>query len=587
MTGLDNSSDMHGFKPIKALDGAGRVWLALDTALFRHVALKFPSPDGAAQARDALLAEAGILSRCNHPAIVRLFTLIDDGPSGRTFYAMKAMSSSLSGRLSAGESFPDAAVRGIGHEVACALAHLHGLSPAVAHGSVRAEHILFDIADRPALAGFGSAREIADGDSAAMADDILALGKVLQEALTCGGRAIPRCWKPLLDSMLSADWTRRPSAAEVAEALAGTPPRSGFQRCLAAAACAVAAIAAAAICLRPSVPDTREVVVDEVTTPMFSSKPYLQPRLPHLSTAAMRRIPWYCHLHTNTVSSPAAQYFEDHLSEFLAAHPEPRHKFFAGMLRTIRLPGDVQLEMAAIPAGQFRRGFFLSGDSIDREESFVGPESVLVYKSFWMTRTEITRAQYAAVMRLAPAVAGFPARKLGRGEGRRGRPLEIEGGDLPVGEDLNLADVLRFIDALNALCKLEGVRRFRLPTEAEWEHACRAFVGRRFEGEGNPGDAAWLRDNSGGTPHPVALKAQNPLGLFDMHGNLAEWCADAYGPIEELEPFDPFAEPQSNSAPRVVRGGSFRDEALQCDSDARAAALPTDKGFAIRLVAQP
>ena len=101
------------------------------------------------------------------------------------------------------------------------------------------------------------------------------------------------------------------------------------------------------------------------------------------------------------------------------------------------------------------------------------------------------------------------------------------------------------------------------------------------------GNAAWHSGNSGGVPHPVAQKAQNPLGLFDLHGNLSEWCADAYGPLEDWPPFDPVVLPASNSAPRVVRGGSFRDAVADCDSDARASAPPTEKGHAIRLVAGP
>jgi formylglycine-generating enzyme required for sulfatase activity len=287
---------------------------------------------------------------------------------------------------------------------------------------------------------------------------------------------------------------------------------------------------------------------------------------------------------------PGIEAYGRRYNEFAAAHPNwenPRRDVCAGAQRLIRLPGGVQLELAAVPAGFFRRGFFLSSNSPDRAECLVTPQSVLISRPFWMARTELTGAQYAAVMRVAPAVEGHRARRLPLWEGRGGRPLMVEGGDLPVGEDLDLADVLRFIDALNALCGLEGDRRFRLPTEAEWEHACRAFVGRRYEGEPDPGNAAWMAGNSGGVPHPVAQKAQNPLGLFDLHGNLSEWCADAYGPLEDWPPFDPIVLPASNSAPRVVRGGSFRDAVADCDSDVRASAPPTEKGHAIRLVAGP
>ena len=548
-----------GFELIRPLDrGRGRVWLARDKALRREVALKFQA-DATDAARAALLREADILARCDHPSIVPFYRTVAPDPPAPAFYVMKALPPTFQPfNPSTFQPFNQAAFAAL----ASALAYLHGLSPPVAHGGVSPDNILLDIGGRAVLAGFGSAHEVADGAEGAMADDVLALGRVLEKVLESGGIRAGRRMGPIVARMLAEDRARRPSAAEVTAALGEPPPR---RRPLWLAA--TGAIAAA-LAMAVFAPARDEAVVDEAVSPLFMSEPTLQSRLPDFSSEKIGRIPWYRYANPEAWGTEKA-------------------RVFPGMRRILRLPGDVQIEMAGISKGYFRRGFFLSSNSVEREEWRPAPEAVLVSRPYWIARTELTRAQYAAVMRRAPAVAGHPARRLLPWEGRGGRPLGIEGGDMPVGEDLDLAHVLRFIDKLNKLCKLEGERRFRLPTEAEWELACNALTARHFEGEKDPLDAAWTRENGGGTPHPVAQKAQNPFGLFDMHGNLAEWCADAYAPLGEWVKPDPLVEPASNSAPRVVRGGSFRDAEADCDSNARAAALPTDKGHAIRLVAGP
>lgn len=580
------SSTANGIELLRPLDGKeGRVWLARETALRREVVLKFQS--GATDAAHAaLLREADILARCDHPSIVPFYRAIPAEPPFGAFYAMKALPTSLRDRLASGRPLNESAIRRLGREIAEALACLHGLSTPVAHRNVRAESVLFDKGGHAVLTGFGSARSLGEVGADAAADDVMALGRLLEETLRACRGHIGLRWKDLLRRMLSDDPSVRPTASEVAMALSGRP--AGRKRFWALAAAGAAAIAAAAVALFATPDD--EAVVDETISPAVTSATSLRPRFPAFSPEAMGRIPWYCYLNEFALSYPGMAEYKSRVYAFEARNPgwtSTNANVFAGAQRIIRLPGGVQIEMAAIPYGYYRRGFFLASNSVDRAECLITPETVLISRRFWMARTELTRAQYAAVMRHAPAVSSHSARRLLPWEGRRGRPLEIEGGDMPVGEDLDLADILRFIDALNELCGLEGERRFRLPTEAEWEHACRAFVARPFEGEKDFGDAAWTSANSGGTPHPVAQKAQNPFGLFDMHGNLAEWCADAYGPLGEYVPFDPLVEPSSNSAPRVVRGGSFRDAEAACDSNVRAAARPTDKGQAIRLVALP
>ncbi len=559
----------------------GRVYLARDKVLQRDVALKFQK-DGPA-GRDALIAEADILARCDHPSIVTFYRTYASAPSEPAFFAMKAYPSARSSALSRHSSLVS---RHCAEAVASALAYLHALSPPVAHGDITSDNILFDSDGHAVLAGFGKARFCIGEDATTLADDVQALGVLLRDAWD--GRP-PRALRPLLARMLADDPAARPSAAQVTAELSHAP-RSRRRRTAACATAAALAAAALTFFVHNPVESSSDPIIDEVHSPSVTAAHSLHRRLPDFSREAIRRIPWDYTTVTFDTAKPGVSDYLSRYQAFQGGHPD-RLQFgqptYPGTLRLIRLPGDVQLEMTTIPAGFFRRNFFLPSDSRTRADFEIGPDSVLVSKPFWMARTELTRAQYAAVMRIAPAVAGRPARRLRHDEGRGGRALEIEGGDLPVGEDLDLADVERYIERLNVLCGLEGERRFRLPTEAEWELACRAFIARPFEGEKKPADAAWFAENSGGVPHPVAQKAQNPLGLFDMHGNLAEWCADAYGPLPDWAPFDPCVAPASNAAPRVVRGGSFRDPPAACDSDARTSALPTDKGHAIRLVAFP
>jgi formylglycine-generating enzyme required for sulfatase activity len=134
------------------------------------------------------------------------------------------------------------------------------------------------------------------------------------------------------------------------------------------------------------------------------------------------------------------------------------------------------------------------------------------------------------------------------------------------GEDLPVASVSwkEAQEFCQKLSEKEGAT-YRLPTEAEWEYACRAAA------EGPPAGrevleaGAWFADNSDGTAHPVGRKEPNARGLFDMLGNVAEWTQDAYGPYPRLDDDKDPKGPLAGSS-KVVRGGSWRafKPALRC-----------------------
>jgi formylglycine-generating enzyme required for sulfatase activity len=139
-------------------------------------------------------------------------------------------------------------------------------------------------------------------------------------------------------------------------------------------------------------------------------------------------------------------------------------------------------------------------------------------------------------------------------------------------EEVSWSDVQEFIQKLN---QKEGVNKYRLPTEAEWEYAARAGTAGKYsfgDDAGALGRYAWYKDNSGGTTHPVGRKEPNGWGLYDMQGNVCEWVRDWYGDYSSSPVTDPRG-PSSGSA-RVDRGGSWGSNAWICRSASRGSSTP-------------
>ena len=239
------------------------------------------------------------------------------------------------------------------------------------------------------------------------------------------------------------------------------------------------------------------------------------------------------------------------------------------------------LELIAIPAGSFTMGSPVDERGCYDEEEWL-PHTVTITQPFYIGRYEVTQSLWEAVMGVNPSQ--------GRGVGA----------DHPV-YDVSWNDCVSFIQTLNTL----GLGTFRLPSEAEWEYACRAGTATRFSfGDGlQSGDYVndysllldrfmwWggndsYGDNIAGTM-PVGLKRANAWGLHDVHGSVWEWCSDVYEvPWDRGSQIDP-AGPASGSQ-RVLRGGDFENGARSCRSAVRAGGSTTVVGnLGLRLIWSP
>lgn len=183
-------------------------------------------------------------------------------------------------------------------------------------------------------------------------------------------------------------------------------------------------------------------------------------------------------------------------------------------------------------------GTFLMG-SLSREPGSSSDETlhqVTLTKGFWMSTYEITQAQWDAVMEDDPST--FP------------------GANLPV-ESMSWFSAKDFVAAMNAKANGDA---YRLPTEAEWEYAYRAGTTTRFywgadKHETQIGNYAWYVGNTNFQTYPVGQKLPNPWGLYDIAGNVAEWCEDWYSEYPAGPVTDPVATSDSDN--RVVRGGGW------------------------------
>ena len=229
-----------------------------------------------------------------------------------------------------------------------------------------------------------------------------------------------------------------------------------------------------------------------------------------------------------------------------------------GLLPAVSAPdvsrNNLGMRFVAIPGGAFDMG------------STIGPGEAPVHRvtvpAFWMGATEVTQAQWRAVTGSNPS------------------HFKQAGPDAPV-EMVSWDDAQAFIARLNAR---ESDRRYRLPSEAEWEYACRG--GRKEDPYGPARTVAWIKENSGATTHPVGLKEPNAYGLYDMFGNVAEWCQDAWHSDYNGAPTDGSAWVDAGQRLHPLRGGGWDLPAFFLHAALRGPYDPIHR-LGVRLVCVP
>jgi formylglycine-generating enzyme required for sulfatase activity len=219
-------------------------------------------------------------------------------------------------------------------------------------------------------------------------------------------------------------------------------------------------------------------------------------------------------------------------------------------------PENVKLTIKKIPAGSFVMG--APGEVKDSRRNEGPIHDVKISKPFYIGIYEVTQGQWEAVMGTNPS----------KFNGKPNHPVE----------KISWNNIQEFLEKMNSM----GIGTFRLPTEAEWEYACRAGSKTRFYWGDDPGyininDYAWYEGNSEGKTHVVGEKKPNEWGLYDMSGNVHEWCQDWYEKYSNAKLADPKGPNQRKHI--VYRGGAWNELPSYCRSTNRCYIQPGIKGL--------
>lgn len=219
------------------------------------------------------------------------------------------------------------------------------------------------------------------------------------------------------------------------------------------------------------------------------------------------------------------------------------------------------MEFVWVPGGSYEMGCGpWAGECVSNEK----PVHTVRLFGFWLGKYEVTQGQWQQVMGDNPSI--------------------FQGGERYPVAMVSWNDSKKYISRLDS----QGAAKFRLPTEAEWEYSARSGGRAEKYSGGNSIEAvAWHKGNSGGSSHEVGTKKPNGLGLYDMSGNVWEWCEDVYASYPSSTQDNPIVT--NGESRQVVRGGSSADEPFIVRVARRAGSSPSDRSYRLgfRLVRNP
>jgi len=612
--------------------GMGTVYKASQGSLGRFVAVKvlpqWLSHDASFVER--FHREARAAAAVTHPNIIEVHAIGQD--KGCQYIAMELIKGeSLADLLEREGRLPPDRALGIMKEVASALAEGHSVG--ILHRDIKPANILLDAKGRAKVADFGLAKQtgvdvtvtapgqslgtplylppdVARSGKADARGDLYSLGATFYQAvagkppfygttpaelvLKHDQESVPPLRRlapdapPALCRIIHRLLRKNPdnryqsaekllealSEAEAAVAAAMRRPRRATRRAVGAGVRAhwrgiavLAALGAAAALILVIV----LALTREAKPPAPQTKTPAEPQAPERARPAPRQGtgPWKVY----------AQWPFD-AAEAKRRQTETAKALGTDVERAIDLGGGMKMTFVLIPAGEFLMGHSETPSTAELHRAYAGgleewlewerPQHLVgISKPFWLAKCEVTQEQWQAVMGQNPSAF-------------KDKPQN------PV-ERVSWQDCQAFLQKLSG--KLG--KTFRLPTEAEWEYACRAGAASEFHfGDGATAllDYAWFSTNSGGSTQPVGRKKPNAWGLHDMTGNVAEWCEDWYAPYDKGAQTDPKG-PQTGDH-RIFRGGVWQATARSCRSAARGIGqLGVVKwpnlGFRACLVSQP